>query len=32
MRRGPSSWPRMSKAEVADGIVRRLALELAKRL
>jgi phosphopantothenoylcysteine decarboxylase/phosphopantothenate--cysteine ligase len=25
------SWPSMSKAEVADRIVRRLALELAKR-
>jgi phosphopantothenoylcysteine decarboxylase / phosphopantothenate---cysteine ligase len=28
---GAESWPLMSKAEVADGIVRRLALELAKR-
>jgi phosphopantothenoylcysteine decarboxylase/phosphopantothenate--cysteine ligase len=27
---GAESWPPMSKAEVADGIVRRLALELAK--
>jgi phosphopantothenoylcysteine decarboxylase / phosphopantothenate---cysteine ligase len=26
------SWPAMSKAQVADRIVRRLALELAKRL
>jgi phosphopantothenoylcysteine decarboxylase/phosphopantothenate--cysteine ligase len=25
------SWPPMTKAEVADGIVRRLAVELAKR-
>jgi phosphopantothenoylcysteine decarboxylase/phosphopantothenate--cysteine ligase len=29
--RGAESWPPMSKAEVADGIVRRLALELAER-
>jgi phosphopantothenoylcysteine decarboxylase / phosphopantothenate---cysteine ligase len=29
--RGVESWPPMSKAAVADGIVRRLALELAKR-
>ena len=28
--RGVESWPPMSKAAVADGIVRRLALELAK--
>ena len=28
--RGVESWPPMSKAEVAEGIVRRLALELAK--
>ena len=28
---GVESWPPMSKAEVADGIVRRLAVELAKR-
>ena len=28
---GVESWPPMSKDEVADGIVRRLALELAKR-
>jgi phosphopantothenoylcysteine decarboxylase/phosphopantothenate--cysteine ligase len=28
---GEESWPRMSKAEVADGIVRRLVLELSKR-
>ena len=28
---GVESWPAMSKAQVADGIVRRLALELAKR-
>ncbi len=27
---GAESWPPMSKAEVADGIVRRLALELAR--
>jgi phosphopantothenoylcysteine decarboxylase / phosphopantothenate---cysteine ligase len=27
---GAESWPPMSKAEVAEGIVRRLALELAK--
>ena len=26
------SWPPMTKAEVADGIVRRIAVELAKRL
>ena len=29
--RGVESWPPMTKAEVADGIVRRLAVELAKR-
>ncbi len=29
--RGAESWPPMSKAEVADGIVRRLALELSER-
>jgi phosphopantothenoylcysteine decarboxylase / phosphopantothenate---cysteine ligase len=29
--RGAEAWPPMSKAEVADGIVRRLALELAER-
>ncbi len=28
---GVESWPPMTKAEVADGIVRRLAVELAKR-
>jgi phosphopantothenoylcysteine decarboxylase/phosphopantothenate--cysteine ligase len=28
---GAESWPSMTKAEVAYGIVRRLALELAKR-
>ena len=28
---GAELWPSMSKAEVADRIVRRLALELAKR-
>jgi phosphopantothenoylcysteine decarboxylase / phosphopantothenate---cysteine ligase len=28
---GAEAWPPMSKGEVADGIVRRLALELAKR-
>ncbi len=28
---GEESWPPMSKAEVADGIVRRLILELSKR-
>ena len=28
---GSESWPPMTKAEVADGIVRRLAVELAKR-
>src|SRR5271165_137993 len=28
--RGVESWPPMSKVAVADGIVRRLALELAK--
>src|SRR5271166_1820358 len=28
--RGVESWPPMSKVEVAEGIVRRLALELAK--
>src|SRR5580693_2560217 len=28
---GAESWPSMSKADVADRIVRRLALELAKR-
>ena len=31
-RDGVESWPPMSKAEVADRIVRRLAGELAKRL
>src|SRR5271157_4255656 len=30
-REGIESWPPMSKAEVADRIVRRLAAELAKR-
>jgi phosphopantothenoylcysteine decarboxylase / phosphopantothenate---cysteine ligase len=30
-REGIESWPRMSKAEVADRIVRRLAGELTKR-
>jgi phosphopantothenoylcysteine decarboxylase / phosphopantothenate---cysteine ligase len=29
--RGVESWPPMTKAEVASGIVRRLAAELAKR-
>jgi phosphopantothenoylcysteine decarboxylase/phosphopantothenate--cysteine ligase len=29
--RGVESWPPMSKSEVADGIVRRLALELERR-
>jgi phosphopantothenoylcysteine decarboxylase / phosphopantothenate---cysteine ligase len=29
--RGLESWPPMSKAEVADGIVRRLAVELSRR-
>ena len=29
--RGSESWPPMTKSEVADGIVRRLALELARR-
>ena len=29
--RGVESWPPMTKAEVAKGIVRRLAVELAKR-
>jgi phosphopantothenoylcysteine decarboxylase/phosphopantothenate--cysteine ligase len=29
--RGVESWPPMTKAEVANGIVRRLAIELAKR-
>ena len=29
--RGVELWPPMTKAEVADGIVRRLAVELAKR-
>ncbi len=29
--RGAESWPPMSKAEVANGIMRRLAVELAKR-
>jgi phosphopantothenoylcysteine decarboxylase / phosphopantothenate---cysteine ligase len=29
--RGAESWPPMTKAEVADGIVRRVALELARR-
>jgi phosphopantothenoylcysteine decarboxylase/phosphopantothenate--cysteine ligase len=28
---GVESWPPMSKSEVANGIVRRLAAELAKR-
>jgi phosphopantothenoylcysteine decarboxylase / phosphopantothenate---cysteine ligase len=28
---GVESWPPMTKAEVADGIVRRLVVELAKR-
>jgi phosphopantothenoylcysteine decarboxylase/phosphopantothenate--cysteine ligase len=28
---GVESWPPMTKAEVADGLVRRLAVELAKR-
>jgi phosphopantothenoylcysteine decarboxylase/phosphopantothenate--cysteine ligase len=28
---GVESWPPMSKAEVADGIIRRVAFELAKR-
>jgi phosphopantothenoylcysteine decarboxylase/phosphopantothenate--cysteine ligase len=28
---GAESWPSMTKSEVADRIVRRLALELAKR-
>jgi phosphopantothenoylcysteine decarboxylase/phosphopantothenate--cysteine ligase len=28
---GVESWPPMTKAEVADGIVRRLAVELARR-
>lgn len=28
---GVESWPPMTKAEVADGIIRRLAVELAKR-
>jgi phosphopantothenoylcysteine decarboxylase/phosphopantothenate--cysteine ligase len=28
---GAESWPSMSKADVADRIVRRLVLELAKR-
>ena len=28
---GVESWPPMTKAEVANGIVRRLAVELAKR-
>ncbi len=29
--RGVESWPPMTKAEVANGIVRRLAVEFAKR-
>ena len=29
--RGVESWPPMTKADVANGIVRRLAIELAKR-
>jgi phosphopantothenoylcysteine decarboxylase / phosphopantothenate---cysteine ligase len=29
--RRAESWPPMTKAEVAEGIVRRLALELARR-
>jgi phosphopantothenoylcysteine decarboxylase / phosphopantothenate---cysteine ligase len=29
--RGAESWPPMSKAEVANGIMQRLAVELAKR-
>jgi phosphopantothenoylcysteine decarboxylase / phosphopantothenate---cysteine ligase len=29
--RGVESWPPMTKVEVANGIVRRLAVELAKR-
>ena len=29
--RGVESWPPMTKAEVANGIVRRLAVELAKQ-
>ena len=29
--RGAESWPPMTKSEVADGIVRRVALELARR-
>jgi phosphopantothenoylcysteine decarboxylase / phosphopantothenate---cysteine ligase len=29
--RSAESWPPMTKAEVAEGIVRRLALELARR-
>jgi phosphopantothenoylcysteine decarboxylase/phosphopantothenate--cysteine ligase len=29
--RGVEPWPPMTKAEVADGIIRRLAVELAKR-
>ena len=29
---GVESWPPMTKAEVASGIVRRLAVELSKRL
>ena len=29
--RGVESWPPMTKGEVANGIVRRLAVELAKR-
>ena len=28
---GAESWPPMSKAEVANGIMRRLAVELARR-
>jgi phosphopantothenoylcysteine decarboxylase / phosphopantothenate---cysteine ligase len=29
--RGVEPWPPMTKAQVADGIIRRLAVELAKR-
>jgi phosphopantothenoylcysteine decarboxylase / phosphopantothenate---cysteine ligase len=29
--RGVESWPPMTKIEVANGIVQRLAVELAKR-
>ena len=28
---GEESWPRMSKVEVAEGIIRRLVVELSKR-